>query len=248
MIEIKEDQVNELIKVGKTIIKVYDDGCPYCDKYEPVFTGLISKFPDFKFASLKINRKEPSEFRRTYMKGNKGEEKNTVPATLIFENGLFLKIQFGIMTEEQAFSFISGPQAPAKKLELKPRTRTKVKVSLEDINNSTRSIESLTRMRLDIKVAYWISKNSKIIGKEVNLIDERRNNLIKELGEQRAEDGEFKVKPENVQDFRNQFNEFLKTEVELELTPIFLEDLQVINIEPWILLGISFMISDGDNQ
>lgn len=68
---------------------------------------------------------------------------------------------------------------------------------------------------LPLKVKYWLDRLSKILKSEVESIDEIRNGLIKELGEEVDGQVQIKVDSPNFEIFHKQYTELLETEKEI---------------------------------
>jgi thiol-disulfide isomerase/thioredoxin len=78
----------------KLIIKGWQDNCSWCDEYAPIFAEAEKKYPKIKFAEIKIQKDGPSEFRRTYMKADKGEQLGA-PMTFLFVKGEMVMRHYG---------------------------------------------------------------------------------------------------------------------------------------------------------
>ena len=106
--DIEEKELHELIATGKAIaLDVWMDNCPYCDKYDPIFKSLESKFPNVIFKKFNLPRvsKGESTFKKDYMKPNsKGGV--SAPATMLFSDGKLVACEYGYMDEANAYEFI----------------------------------------------------------------------------------------------------------------------------------------------
>jgi thiol-disulfide isomerase/thioredoxin len=98
---------------GRLVVKVWDDGCPYCVEYSPIF-DKVTKELGVTTCSFKVPRNAPSAFREKYMLEN-GVEKKSVPATLVFENGHLANIAWGRLHEPQLKAFLTTGELPSKK-------------------------------------------------------------------------------------------------------------------------------------
>jgi len=109
MKDITELEVDDFIKEGKVVIDFWMERCSNCKSYFEVFENVSRKFEDVKFAKLFFDRdsKEGSEFKRKYLKADKGE-KVTFPVTFFFENGQLKRKTYGLLTEQQLEQFVSG--------------------------------------------------------------------------------------------------------------------------------------------
>ncbi|MGN0493524.1 MAG: hypothetical protein ACI4F7_07745 [Acutalibacteraceae bacterium] len=83
------------------------------------------------------------------------------------------------------------------------------------------ALDKLAGCELSPKYLYRVSKMLSKVNKELKFIDENRNKLIQELG-QEISGGEWKVKDENLTEFVKRLNEVLDVDTE--------EDIPVISI------------------
>lgn len=109
--EITEDNVNDFIKEGKVIIDFWMERCPNCSTFSSTFENVSRKFNDIKFGKLFFDRdsKDASEFKRRYLKADKGE-KIVFPVTFLFEDGVIKRKNYGLLDETQLEQFVSGEQ------------------------------------------------------------------------------------------------------------------------------------------
>lgn len=96
----------------------------------------------------------------------------------------------------------------------------------------------LLETKMPIKTSYWLKRFVDKIQPILKTYDEKRNDLIKEYGEEDKSvmvngEGQFSVKdPEKIKLFFEKLNELLETEEEVEFTPFKLEDFGNSEIEP----------------
>lgn len=130
--ELTQDTWKAGLATGRTVLKVYMNGCPACTDYKPVFEAA-SKASDIpqQFAELLIGQ-EPSEFKREHMKSRPGEPLGA-PLTYIFENGKELYRASGLLDEEQLRVFIRSGYVIARTKSLKQLTVLELKASLYDL-------------------------------------------------------------------------------------------------------------------
>ena len=113
-IMLTEEQIRKIIaETPKLVVKVYDDNCPFCTQYEPIFDEVAKQYSNITFAAIKIPRNQPSEFRAEFMTVD-GKEKNSVPATLIFEGGKLVAQGWGRMFEPELKEFIETGKQPQR--------------------------------------------------------------------------------------------------------------------------------------
>jgi hypothetical protein len=114
-------------------------------------------------------------------------------------------------------------------------------MKLKQIYQSIEALQLLMEERLPIKTAYNIARILRKVNGELELFDQQKNSLIKELGEEK--DGGFIVKPENIQEFNNKINELLDVEVE-DFNKILLSSLGDIKIASKVLISLDWLIEE----
>lgn len=123
-----------------------------------------------------------------------------------------------------------------------------VKVKLLDIVNSREALSTLMNEKLPMVVSYKLAKIFKIVAPELDLLEQQRQKMIRELGEPLSEDeenGAWKVKKENEKEFQKQFEELLQEEVELDFDPVPVSIFDAlddkVSIAPMELAKIAFI-------
>jgi hypothetical protein len=101
-----------------------------------------------------------------------------------------------------------------------------MKLRLLDIKNLEVPLSNLINQRLPLKTSFKLSKVIKEISDNLQLVEEQRQKLIKEYGELNEEDQSITITdPEKLATFQNEYNEFLKDEIDLNYEPISIEEL-----------------------
>jgi len=121
------------------------------------------------------------------------------------------------------------------------------KVKLNKLWNSQKALGALNIIKdLPIKTSYWIGKNTKKISREIELIEEKRKDLVKKYGTEN-EKKETSVPQEKMEEFTKEFYELLDTEIEV--------DLRLFNIDEFTgksgltgqdMLQLDFLFQDNE--
>lgn len=107
-----------------------------------------------------------------------------------------------------------------------------MKVKLSEIVNNVEAINSLSEVKLPIKVSYRIKRLAGKLAPILDAYNEKRDALIKELGEAN-EKGGFSVKdPEKLKVFSERLQELLSFEEEVDFTKIKLSELGEVSLSP----------------
>lgn len=106
-----------------------------------------------------------------------------------------------------------------------------------DIVSSVDALNLLKNVKLPVKSSYWISRIADKALQEATLFHEKRNELIKKLGEKKDPAVDmYTVKPEHDEEFKTTIKELSEIEVPFDFTPININDLGDVEIEPRLLL------------
>lgn len=127
-----------------------------------------------------------------------------------------------------------------------------INVKLSELLDSTETLKKLSQKDFKAKLAWSISRLLKAAEQEIQEFNDTRMNLINKYGE-KGDDGQLvtddkgncRIIPENIQEFSNELNELINTEVEINANPIdieLLEDLEftpteMTQLEPFINMG-----------
>lgn len=126
----------------------------------------------------------------------------------------------------------------------KPKTENKTKLTLKTLIEDSQKLDSLCKISFPMKTAYWLQRILSRVKSEIADFNVVRENLIKELG-QKDENGEFRVKDENLEDFYAKLKELQAVEVDLGFDKIDLSSLgNSMNIQPELLLDWVFTFEE----
>lgn len=113
-----------------------------------------------------------------------------------------------------------------------------MKVTNRQLWDSQTGLKVLIDKELPAKTSYSISRNLKTIGKELELIEEKRKELVKKF----AEESGKTVAQEKMDDFQKEFNEIMNLEVDLDLWKVKIDTLG--NVAPSVLSAVDFLIEE----
>jgi hypothetical protein len=123
-----------------------------------------------------------------------------------------------------------------------------MKFTLAEIRGMQRGLLALVNTQLPIKISYKISKLFNFCSEELIAIEKARVELVKQYSKKDEKTGEYKVEPENEKKFREEFDQFLKEEVECDFTPIPLQLIEDIKITAFDLSGLSKIINNTEEE
>lgn len=117
-----------------------------------------------------------------------------------------------------------------------------MKIKMAEIKAIEEPLSKLMTKELNIKIAYRLSKFLKVVGVELQELENNRIRLVRKYGnkvENKDNDPkkknnkgevEFKITPKNEQKFIDEYNELLRLEIEVDFNPILLSELEGIQI------------------
>ncbi len=86
------------------------------------------------------------------------------------------------------------------------------------------SLSNIISQPLPIKVSFKMSKIIKAIDEELEIYNNKNNDLIRKYGEE-TEDGKIKVSDDNRESYFKEYKELLDVDIEIQLDPISVNDL-----------------------
>lgn len=114
-----------------------------------------------------------------------------------------------------------------------------INVSIEQILNSTETLQKLSQKDFKAKLAWSIARLLKAAEAEIQSFNEARLNLIKKYGEKddageliTDEKGNCKIEAGSTEEFSNELSELIKTEVEINANKIDINLLEDIDFTP----------------
>ncbi len=106
-----------------------------------------------------------------------------------------------------------------------------MKLTLAELKALEIPLTNFLKEKLPLKASYRLSKVLKQISSELGDLEQERQKLIRQYGEVDTEAGEISIKEEaKLNQFRLEFSELLKEEVELNFEPIALDDLGSVEL------------------
>lgn len=108
-----------------------------------------------------------------------------------------------------------------------------IKIKLGELVNSTEVLQKLSQTELKAKLSWAVTKLLKAADKEMQDFNEARMNLIQKYGE-KDENGELitdenkncKIPEAGLQEFSAELNELVETEIEINVNPLNIDDLE----------------------
>ena len=126
-----------------------------------------------------------------------------------------------------------------------------MKVKLNDIINADESIQYLRGIDLPAKLSYKVSKLILALAQEYDIIQQERRKIIEKYGA-RDENGElvslrvnqYSIAMEYIEEANTELNDLMNTEVELNIAPLTLDELEPYKITPKYMLGLMPFIEE----
>ena len=114
-----------------------------------------------------------------------------------------------------------------------------MKTSIKQILNARETLSRLAGQTLPVKQSYRLAKLVKAVNDELSVYEGERIKLCEKYGTLDKDNGVYKFEGENREKFNADINVLLSQEVELDVKPIDISNLElsaqdIINIEPLI--------------
>lgn len=113
-------------------------------------------------------------------------------------------------------------------------------MKLKEIIENIETLNELIKIKMPIKASYSISRLIRKLTPEIEIYNEKRTELAKELGELNKEKTQYIFKEENGVKFAKELKELLDTDISTDFIKIKISDLGDISIEPRLLLDFIF--------
>jgi len=110
-----------------------------------------------------------------------------------------------------------------------------MKIKLAQIKAIEEPLAKLADKELDIRISYRLGKFIKVIGQELQELETNRIKLIKKYGkpvDNKAGQQEYQIEEENKNKFIDDFNKLLQEEINVDFSPISLEELKDVQLTP----------------
>jgi len=122
-----------------------------------------------------------------------------------------------------------------------------MKVTLRQVWDARAGLNKLGNLDLPIKTGYWVQKLIKQVNKEIKDLDEQRRELVQKY----TPEGEDTVPEDKVQDFQQEFFQFLDdTEAEINCHKIDVDKLEAAGakLSAMDLLALEPFLSETPDQ
>ena len=127
-----------------------------------------------------------------------------------------------------------------------------INVKISDLLNGTEALKKLAETQLKAKLAWQVGRILKAADTEIQSFNDTRMELIKKYGEKDEngelitdEKGNCKVMPDGIENFSNELNELINSEVEINANKISIDSLEdkeftpaeMSQLEPFVDFG-----------
>lgn len=125
-----------------------------------------------------------------------------------------------------------------------------IEVKIQDIVNSVVPMRTLSESKIKGATAYKVGKLLKRLEEEFGYFNDARMGLINqyavkdEEGNPIVEDGNYQINKEFINEFNEETNKLLQTEVSIDVAPIFVDDLSEVEITPQDMLLIEPFLTE----
>ncbi len=113
-------------------------------------------------------------------------------------------------------------------------------IKLNDIVSNVENLQELQSVKFPVKVSYRIKRLVDKLDPILKAYNEKRNDLVKEFGEEQEDKSIKVVDPEKLKLFAEKLSELLTTSEEVEFDPINVEDLGTVEVPAKLLVSFVF--------
>ena len=104
-----------------------------------------------------------------------------------------------------------------------------MKLKIKEVLEASAILQKITGFSLPAKVSYNIMRNMKKIEHEIKPFEESRLQLVHKYGKE-TEDGKFSVSEENLPEFYKDVASLLEEDIEVDIRPIKIDQIQDIKL------------------
>lgn len=130
-----------------------------------------------------------------------------------------------------------------------------IKIKISDLLNSTEALQKLAGTELKAKLAWQVGRILKAAETEIQSFNEARMNLIRKYGE-KDENGELvtddngncKIVESGINEFSNELNDLINSEVEISGNKIKIDDLDKVDFTPAEMAQLEILIDFGEDE
>lgn len=130
-----------------------------------------------------------------------------------------------------------------------------IQLKIADLLNSTDVLQKLAGKELKAKLAWQVGRMLKEAEKEIQSFNETRMQLINKYGS-KDENGELvmdennncKIEPESINNFSNELNELIASEIEINAHKIKIDDIENINFTPSEMAQLEPFVDFGEEE
>lgn len=126
-----------------------------------------------------------------------------------------------------------------------------IKVKIKELLEAVDSMNKLVEKPLRFKLAYKIARIARVVNDEIQAYETARNKLIEQYAERdennqiiKTKDGNITVDKDKRNDFLVELEELYNTDIDLNVEPIYGEELENLDFTPLEINGMLPFIKD----
>lgn len=118
-----------------------------------------------------------------------------------------------------------------------------IELKMIELINGAEALKKINEQILPMRAAFQLARIIREVQKEYDAFDLARKKLFEMYGKV-EENGSYKIEKENIEDFNKEINSLLEVNVQLNVEPVMLEDLENVNITPQDILYLEKFIKE----
>lgn len=119
-----------------------------------------------------------------------------------------------------------------------------MKLSVRELAGAEKGLMEIGNLSLPTRISFKIARIIKKLTPELENFHKVKNDIVKKYGE--TKDGEqYTIPKENVEKAQSDVDDLLKEEIEVDIKPVLLSELEGASISPLILNSLDKIITEG---
>jgi len=113
-----------------------------------------------------------------------------------------------------------------------------IKLTLKELLDAKPALEKIVKQDIDIAQSFKLAKYIRELNEHFKDYDDQRVSLVRRLGKEDQETGNFEVKDPEKKEFVSEMGKLLDIKVELKFEPLNLSDFEGVKLSPGDALAL----------
>jgi hypothetical protein len=122
-----------------------------------------------------------------------------------------------------------------------------MKLKLRNVVAGLPALQSMSSIEMSIQLAFTLQRTMRLLAPDYEEYEKARVMLIKEKYGSKTKEGNFEVIPDNMEKFQIEMDDLLRSEIDLDIKPIFIKDAVELKISPIQFDALEWLFIDDTN-